>query len=334
MAKLIQARDLRGKRTERLIDAVPLASPWTVFLEPTNSCNFRCRYCPTGHPNLLRQVGRKPTLMDWSLFLKVVEDMKAFPRPLKQLNLYKDGESLIHPRFCEMVRILRAAGMADQIWLKTNGQLLSPRLNEELVSCGLDMIGVSVQASSAQGFYDIAGVKIDYERYRKNVLDLYRRSRGTDTRISAKVADYGQPQSEIQKFLDDFRDRVDFIAVEGLHGWASSDAYDFKLGTDNSFDGSPRQRKIACPLTLYMLTVNANGDISVCNDDWQHAHQLGNVANEHLLDIWNGEKLRAFRLIHMQGRRGENPACGPCDYLQALPDNIDADREEYARRFQ
>jgi len=67
MARVIEAKDLRGKRTDRLIDVVPLSTPWTIFLEITNTCNFRCTYCPTGDTDLLRKVGRKNKLMDWDL---------------------------------------------------------------------------------------------------------------------------------------------------------------------------------------------------------------------------------------------------------------------------
>ncbi len=333
MGNVIQARDLRGARDERLVDAVPLASPWTLFLEPTNACNYRCAYCPTGHTELLKRVGRKPTLMEWPLFLKLIADMQKFPRRLKMLNLYKDGEPLLHPRFCDMVRVLSVMNVSEKIWTKTNGHLLKPELNEQLVNCGLDMIGVSVQAVSAEGFQRIAGVKVDYERYRANVLDLFAQSRGTATRVSVKIADTGLSEGDCQKFLDDFGDRCDFIAIEGLHGWASSEQFDFKLGTNQSFDGTPRTTKQACPLPLYMLTVSANGDLSVCNDDWMHAHGLGNAQDVGLMEAWSGEQFRQFRLMHLQGRRRENPACADCDYLQALPDSIDNDREELAKRY-
>lgn len=328
MAELIQAKDLRGERTERLADAVPLSTPWTMFIEPTNACNFRCDYCPTGHTDLLERVGRKNTLMSYELFCKLVDDLRAFPRRLKMCNVYKDGESLIHPRFCDMVRYLRAADVTENIWLKTNGALLTPALNAELVTCGLDMIGVSVQHVHAQGFYDIAKVRIDYDKYRVGVLDLYQRSRGTSTRISAKIADVGFSEADKAQFIADFSDRCDFIAIEGLHGWSTSEVFDFKLGTDQAFDGTPRKEKIACPLVLYMLTVSANGDVSICNDDWAHYHQIGNAAHMGLADIWNGARLRDFRLMHLEGRRGENMACANCDYLQALPDSVDADLEE------
>lgn len=333
MAQIIQAKDLRGKRDTRLIDAVPLSTPWTLFLDITNACNAKCSYCPTGDIDLLRKVGRKNALMSWDLFTKIVDDMKAFPQRCRRVNTYKDGESLLHPKYPDMIRYLKAADVTETIWTKTNGIPLKPELNQELVTCGLDMIGISVQHVHAQGFYDIAKARIDYDEYRANVLDLYQRSRGTGVQVSTKIADFGLTDAEKQKFIDDFSDRCDFIAIENLHGWSASDLKDWKLGTNGSFDGSPVVEKLACPLTLYMLTVSSNGDISICNDDFAHWHDLGNVKNESLVEIWQGEKLRRFRLMHLEGRKAENPACGPCDYIRHLPDSIDADREEYARRF-
>lgn len=323
MANIIQAKDLRGDRRESLVDAVPLPAPWTMFLEPTNVCNFRCKYCPTGDTPLLQKMGRKNKLMSWELFTKVVEDLKAFPSRLKMVNMYKDGESLLHPRFTDMVEYLRKADVTERIWVKTNGSMLSPEYNERLVNCGLDMIGISVQHVHSQGFYDIAGVRIDYEKYRANVLDLFKRSRGTNTSVSCKIADTGLTEIDKQTFLSDFSDRSDFITIEGLHGWSTSELKDWKMGTDQSFDGTPRTKKIACPLVLYMLTVNSNGSISICNDDWAMLHQIGDANTEHLLDIWDGAKLRDFRMMHLSGNKYKNAACANCDYMQALPDSVD-----------
>jgi len=257
--------------------------------------------------------------------------LKAFPKKIRQINCYKDGESTLHPRFIEMIQYLKAADVADRIWIKTNGSTLNPEYNERLVNCGLDMIGVSVQHVHAQGFFDIAGVKIDYEKYRANILDLFRR-RDT-TKISIKIADVGLSASDKDKFIADFSDRCDFITIEGLHGWSASEYKDWKLGTDQSFDGTPRTQKTACPLVLYMLTVNSNGKISICNDDWMQVHNIGDARVNTLSEIWNGQRLKHFRLMHLEGRRHENAACKNCDYMQVLPENIDADRAEYAERI-
>ena len=331
MAEIIQAKDLRGDRREVLADAVPLTTPWTMFIEPTNTCNFRCKYCPTGDTPLLQKMGRKNKLMSWELFTKVVADLQVFPRRLKMVNMYKDGESLLHPRFTDMVRHLRNADVTERIWIKTNGSTLTPEYNERLVNCGLDMIGISVQHVHSQGFYDIAGVRIDYEKYRANILDLYQR-RGS-VGVSIKIADTGLSEEDKGQFIRDFADRCDFITIEGLHGWSTSELKDWKLGTDQSFDGTPRTQKIACPLILYMLTVNSNGSISVCNDDWALLHQIGDANNEHLIDIWNGDKLREFRLAHLTGNRHTLAACANCDYMQALPDSVDDNLQQIMEKL-
>jgi radical SAM protein with 4Fe4S-binding SPASM domain len=195
------------------------------------------------------------------------------------------------------------------------------------------MLGISVPHVHAQGFYDVARVRVDYELYRKNVLDLYKRSRDTGLTVSAKIADVGLSEADKQKFFDDFGDRADFLAVEGLHGWSASEIKDWKLGTENSFDGSPRVHKVACPLVLYMLTIAANGSVQICNDSWMLTHNIGDVNRESLLDIWNGERLKNFRLMHLTGNRSQNIECATCDYIHALPDSVDSDREEYIRRF-
>lgn len=332
MAEIIQAKDLRGQRQNRIVDVAPLPTPWTMFIEPTNTCNFRCSYCPTGDTALLKKVGRKNKLMDFGLFTKIVDEMKAFPNRLRMVNLYKDGESLIHPRFTDMVRYLKDANVTEKIWVKTNGSLLTPEYNERLVNSGLDMIGISVQHVHAQGFFDISGVKIDYEKYRENILDLY--TRRDRVGVSIKIADVGLSDTDKERFFNDFSDRCDFITIEGLHGWSASEHKDWKLGTNNDFDGTPRKAKIACPLVMYMLTVNSNGKISICNDDWMQVHNIGDANKENIVDVWNGKKLRDFRLMHLEGRKHENAACHHCDYMQALPDTIDNDLETLIERIQ
>lgn len=317
MADYIQARDLRGDRTIKLVDVVPLSTPWTMFIDPSSACNFNCQFCPTGHPELLKKIKRKATLMEFDLFTRIISDLQYFPQKLRQLNLYKDGEPLLNPHFTDMVECARYANIAERIWVKTNGSRLNPALNKKLIACGLDMLGIS--AFTKQGFRDIAGVDIDYQEYRANIKDLH----GRGLPISIKVADTGLSDKEKQTFLDDFGDICDYIAIEGLHGWSASSEYDFKLGTNNNFDGTPRAYKIACPLTMYMLTVSANGAVSVCNDDWQLAHDIGDANTESLMCIWNGTRLHKFRMMHLNGNRHENLACNDCDYLQALPDSID-----------
>ena len=270
--------------------------------------------------------------MEMAVFEKLVDDLRSWGVELRRVNLYKDGESLLHPRFAEMVRLLKSSGVTREAWIKTNGLLLEPELNRQLIESGLDFIGVSVNAVDAEGYWTVTQTKVDYEKMVEGVRDLYER-RGR-CRIYVKIADAGFTEGQKRKFLDDFGPISDSCAIEQLHGWSASGMKDWTLGTNpTTFEGGPLVEKIACPLPFFMLAVNWNGTVSLCNEDWLHATICGDLREQSLREIWEGERLRELRRMHLEGRRSDNAACRDCYYLRTLPDNIDASRQEMLRRL-
>lgn len=323
--KRIEGRDLRAKQRETLEKVIPLPAPLVAYIEPTNLCNFRCQFCPTADPDLLKKVERPKGSMSFELFCRLVDDMKQFDRKLKVVNLYKDGEPLLHRQFPEMVRYLKQADVTERILLKTNGSLLDPELNQRLVAAGPDIICISAEAVSGEGYRKIAGAKIDYDTFRENIRDLYTR-RG-DCEIHVKLANSGFPPQEIETFYADFEPIATRVWVEGLMGWSYSSVKDFTLGTNpTTFDGTPLAPKLVCPFPFYAVAVNFNGTVSLCCADWSHSTVVGDITQESLPSIWNGPSLFAFRKMHLEGKRGSNRACGDCYYLDCAPDNIDEHR--------
>lgn len=318
----IEAKDLRCQERQALQELIPLPTPFVVYIDPTNKCNFRCEFCPTSDKALLRKVGRPAATMSMELFRKAVDDIKAFPQKLKLASIYKDGEPLMNKHFPEMVSYLKKADVTERIWTKTNGAALCPELNQRLIDAGLDLICISVEAVSAEGYLRVAKARIDYEMFRKNVADLYNR-RG-NCQIYIKIADSGFSQEEIDKFYADFQPFSTQIAVEKLMGWSYSDIKDFTLGTKpDTYDGLPLIAKKACAYPFYVLAINADGSVSLCGNDWAHGTVVGNITEQSLIEIWNGEALYQFRKAMLQGRRKDIPVCADCYYLQIVPDNID-----------
>jgi radical SAM protein with 4Fe4S-binding SPASM domain len=328
----IEAKDLRAKDRLPLQEVIPLSGPLVVYIDPNNKCNFRCVFCPTADKPLLRQVGRQPAVMSFELFKKVVDDLKEFERPIKLASLYKDGEPLLNDDFPEMVRYIKQAKVADRIWTKTNGSALCPELNAKLIDAGLDMVHISVESVSAAGYMRVAKAKIDYEKFKANIADLYRR-RG-HCKIYIKIADTGLSKEEAEKFYADFQPICDFIAIEKLMGWSYSNVKDFTLGTKpDTYDGLPLIRKLVCAYPFYVLAVNADGSVSVCGNDWSYQATVGNVKTQSMYEIWHGERLFEFQKMMLEGRRRENKACGDCYYLQIVPDNIDKFRKAILNRL-
>ena len=326
MGKKIDAKDHRCNKRRPLQDIIPLPAPMAVYIEPTNLCNFKCSFCPTSDSELLDKVKRPRATMDMDLFKKIVDELATFNRKINLVNLYKDGEPLLNKNFSAMVEYVKKSGITDRIWTKTNGSLLSPETNRKIVNAGLTWIGISIEAVSAEGYRKIAGVDINYQKLINNIRDLHQCS--GDCEIYVKIVNYGQDQSEIDKFYDDFQGICDSCAVENLMGWSNSGMKDFTLGIDfDTYDGLPFTEKEVCPYPFYVAAINADGSVSLCGNDWSHQTVVGNVKENTLQEIWNGEKLFQFRKMLLEGRRKENAACGNCYYLKIAPDNIDSYKE-------
>ncbi len=325
-AKRIEAKELREKKRVQLQDVIPLSTPYLIYIDPTNLCNFKCKFCPTSDKELLKKVGRTPAMMDLNTFKKIIDDIKEFDNKLKLLSLYKDGEPLVNPNFAEMVKYAKDADVSERVWTKTNGALLNPELNSQLIEAGLDMIHISVEAVSEKGYFEIANVKIDYEKFRENIADFYKKRK--NCKMYIKIVDTNLSEKEKEKFYNDFQDICDYISIEKLMGWSYSDLKDFTLGiSSDTYDGLPLVKKEVCAYPFYVLAVNADCSVSVCGNDWAYQTAVGNVKKQSLKEIWNSKELYELRKMFLEFRRSENPACANCYYLQIVPDNLD----EYAQ---
>jgi radical SAM protein with 4Fe4S-binding SPASM domain len=326
----IQAIDLREKNRINLSDCAPLESPLSIYCDVSALCNLQCAFCPTGDKEL-RQL-RPNGIMSLDTVKKLIADLQEWGITLKRISLYKDGESTLNKDLPEMVSLLKQSGRVEQLWLKTNGILLTPDLSARLVAAGLDFIGVSINHVTPEGYQKITKTKVNYQRLIDNIKALYEQ-RGA-CKVYVKIADSGLTEYEKKKFYADFGPIADAISVEGLHGWSDSDSHDWTLGTNAStFEGYKPTQKIACPLPFFMMAVNWNGTVSICNEDWAHKTIVGDIKTQTLREVWEGDKMREFRVMHLKGQRCDNQMCRSCSYMETLPDQIDSSRYEILKRL-
>jgi radical SAM protein with 4Fe4S-binding SPASM domain len=326
----IQGAELRSKKRLDLGRAAPLPGPISMYIEPTNACNIRCRFCPTGDQALIKQVGRKTGTMTQETWDRIAESLFDLP-PIKIINFYKDGEPLVNKNLAKWARELKNMQVAEKIYIKTNGLLLDPA-NTAALAPNFDMIGISVIAPSAEGYKRLAGVSMDYEKFKATIANLYRRRQGT---LYIKMAIVDHTPEDIEKFYSDFEGISDYIAVENLHGWTRTDLKDFTLGhQDNkTFDGVPNVKRLVCAWPLYQMAINWNGTVQPCNEDWSWVNIMGNVNQESISKIWNGDKFVNFRKMQLNGLRFGNKACGSCWQMMSQLDDVDQARTAILARM-
>ena len=74
----------------------------------------------------------------------------------------------------------------------------------------------------------------------------------------------------------------------------------------------PENIENKCFYTHYSMMIDWNGDVFLCTQDWNRKIKSGNISEDKLIDIWNSELLKKFRLNLSKGLRNNSP-CLNCN---------------------
>ena len=311
-----------------LQDVIPLDTPFVIFVDPSDACNFKCRFCPTSDRNLMKKVGRPWKQMSFELFKKIAVDMTKFPKKVEVLRLYKDGEPLINKNLADMIKYAKDIGASNRIDTTTNAALLTKQKGKAIVDAGLDRINISIYGVSNEHYKDFSGVKLEFERVLANVRDFYEIRGGCEMLVKINGDTLSQTEKEI--FLEQFGDYSDKIYIEHIMScWPEFELKDLAANSTKGIYGQNIMEVNTCPYPFYSFSINSDGLASVCFLDWGRKMIVGDASNESIQDIWNGYALKAYRKMFLNGKRKDHPICANCGQMtHGLPDNIDPFREK------
>jgi MoaA/NifB/PqqE/SkfB family radical SAM enzyme len=324
---------------QRLADIVPLSTPFTLFVTPSQLCNFRCHYCTQSlDRERKKKVGFRSQLQDQAVFMKIAEQAAEFPVRFKRVLLTGLGEPLTNPAISDMVATLATLQVAEKYEIFTNASLLTPSLSDRLLAAGLTGLRISIQGLSSERYREISGVKLDFDRFVENIRYFYR-NRGSCT-VYIKIIDQclGDEQDR-DSFFNLFGEMCDSIFIEHLvRAQPSMGDYDHKADNELTFYGEEAETRLVCPYMFYTLQTDALGNVFPCPPlGLPLDFSLGNVGETRLIDIWEGTQLRNLRLAHLTKCRERVPMCGRCGcYMSFTPreDNLDQDAEAIIERVQ
>jgi radical SAM family protein/iron-sulfur cluster protein len=308
-------RDISANAAYRLgLTRLPYA-PILVSLEATNFCNLRCPMCPVGHHAHDRSVARG--FMDEALFRSIVAELSTF-KPI--IAFHMGGESIMHPRFFQMVRTMADAGLF--VRLDSNAVLISEAAAHQLVDSGLSEIYLDLDGHDAAS-YEAIRKRARFDRVIGNISTLLRvrRERGaTVPRLIVKNIQYfapgkpaGFPPAYKALFADNPPDEYRFAWADywpGMHKdevASSSDRYGVVAA-------SVEPEK--CSLLWSRLAIGWDGAVLVCCLDLNRTVILGNVGELGVLGAWNSPGMLDIRRAHVAGRQAELHLCATCNQIR------------------
>jgi len=323
-----------SKVRTKLETVIPLNTPYIVFLDPSDLCNFQCKFCPNGDRERLKGInGRNFGPMDFNLYKKFIDDLTKFPNKIKVLRLFKDGEPLLNKRFPDMVKYAKEKQIAEKIDTTTNASLLTNKLADALIDSGIDQINISIEGTTTEEYKDFTKCKINFDTFYSNIKYLYDNRK--ECHILIKINEDEISEESKQRFLDLFGPISDGIYLEHtISCWPTFDLKNVNVNKDVGIYGQPIKEVAVCPYVFYSIAINSNGDISVCFLDWERKLVIGNIKNSNIADIWNGEEMNNYRKLFLSGKRKSHEFCGQCNQLsQGMPDNIDEFKNDLLKRF-
>jgi len=318
----------------KLETVIPLKVPFIINVDPADTCNFQCKFCPTGDRALMKTIpGRNHGIMDFELYKKIIDDICDFDKPIKVLRLYKDGEPLLNPKLAEMIDYAKNKNCAERIDTTTNAVLLTPLRVNQLIAAGLDRINISIEGINAQQYWTFSKHKIDFEKLVDNIRLFYENKKQCE--IIIKINGDILSEDDKQKFFEIFGEIADGVSIEHIMAcWPQFELKDVEVNKEHGIYGQKIKEVLVCPYVFYSFAINADGSASACFLDWSRKLLIGDTRTHRVKAIWQGEELLKYQNMFLTKNRKEHPVCCHCGQLShGQPDDIDKYAEMLMERM-
>ncbi len=322
--RMVRYGSLRQGQRVDLARSVPLRQPLSLYVEPTNICNFKCKFCPESFADFEERSGGFHSLSVED-FTKIAEDVVSLTQGagVKTLNFYMMGEPLINRDLPEFIAIARAMGVAERLIVTSNGSLLKGSRAKALAASPPDFLRISIYGPTDDTHRDVTTSKVSLDQIEENIRNFIKLPKEQPCHVYVKMIDQGESLN--RDFLNRFETVADECAIEPVMNWDDPD--------EGNLAGQDREnllsssyfaaRKEVCPSPFYVSVIHADMQVSVCCVDWSKSTVIGDLRSQTLKEIWEGDRLHQFQMMHLAREAGANPACSGCTYRFTFPDFLD-----------
>lgn len=261
-------------------DIVPVEKPRIYQIETTSRCNLACPFCPRTtdlKENNIRSLNATMPLKD---FIMILDQMPW----LKSIELFHFGEPFMHKDFHDYVAACKERGIytvvASNLLPATKDKI------DKVFEAGLDFLVMDVDS-------------LDPDKY-------------ASMRVNGKLNQLQPIVNYILKHPKRPYTVAQTINIDGVkeyteqefHNWVGLDCplpNEIRYKFLDSFRGeiAPEKGMLmpedVCKEPFYGLTIHVNGNVVVCDRDWAGENVMGNVFEQSIMEIWNGEKYKQFR---------------------------------------
>lgn len=290
-------------------NAVSYGMPLALGAELTNHCNLNCPECATGSGDMRRPRG----FMDNGLFDRVITELRPF---LLNVNLYFQGEPLLHPDFSSFIRCSRGSRTV----ISTNGHYLSPENCIKIAKSGLSKLIISMDGTDQATYssYRVNGninTVLEGLRTMAEMKKKYRSSINIEVQFLVNRLNEKQIP-EMKKLAYEMHCKLKLKSMQigdrdNMGMWLPAESRFRRYAQTNGEYRLKSTMPSRCARLWFNPVITWDGKVLPCCFDKNGDHVMGDLNQESFRDIWNGSKYRLFRKILLTDRSSIG-ICGNC----------------------
>jgi len=323
---------------EGQLDAFRARAPHVFNIETTNHCNMTCIMCPR-----TTLMTRGIEWIDADAFEKVLDQIAPHePQALDQfwkfiqdnygITFDQHGENAFYFYIVSRCVILHGYGeplvdknIVDRVQACTNRGIptyfscvpanISVERAERVMKAGLSVLKFSIDSLTDEQQKEIRGRHNNFEKAYRTMLDVIemRDRKGYKTIIvptMIALSEDDEAKEMHAKFLDLWKGYDVFAYVK------SQDNRWYYEGDEDMENRSHYQSQY-CEYPWTSMTVMADGSVVPCTQDYDCEMAQGNIHEQTLEEIWNGENYRNLRHWHVTGDFPAGHKCAErCDQVK------------------
>ena len=274
-------------------------------------CDCKCVSCPIGRVNYGDSTEavqeefhyKRRMFMPYEIFTKVADEVAQHPHAW--LRMHARGEPLLHPRFVDMVRYAKQAGVR-LVQAFTDAISLNEKKAIAILEAGLDVLECSIHGHDKT--YELLMRNGKYERVKENVIRYSRLKKEMGLKTKLVVSAVNQPglQPEKEEHRAFWSNYADEVIYRPYHSWGNR--------IDNVCASIPENRH-PCSQLWTRCTIGPTGKILACFNSWSENEEetLGdlNDADTTIAHVWQSVHFGQLRQDHLNGDY-TLPCCKNC----------------------
>lgn len=280
-----------------------LKFPKYIEIETVNACNARCPMCT------INDWERNYPVMKDDVWNKISDDIIKNKDHIKRVSLYRDGEPLIDKKMASRIYKLNKNGIKNTS-IATNVSLMNEKKAVELLEAGLGMVIFSIDSLKKDIFEKIR-VRLNFEEVRDNAIKFLelRDKINPECRVWIRMIRQETNYNEWDDYYNFWRkytSDVDRVYYHNIFNWGGQ--LDQYKSVSRSFEPN-----LPCVALWSLLVVFANGDVPLCNVDYNNKYPTGSIMKNTIKELWTSKIMNARRKLHLTGNKKDISICANCN---------------------